>query len=307
MWSLTLSNSFTCLCVEYDRKYIHFLLLFLFSCSLISHLYAWTRFLFFTDKHVFKWPDIFPVGLISRCDAVCLTSFTCAFLFPFKKKVFLFIFQKRLLFHRALFADSLRRYNHFLRDLTENTSPDNPEFQQLSSKSFRLSCLAAYQTLSHPCDKKKCWWVHPVGIIFIVFLFVKICIKTVESESPKATLITHLLSILVCQALFFSFSFWKRSFSARVISLCFCSAKQWYLGPFGGGKKRCRKCCIRWQNKSACEVWSWQWKRASLVFVRVTNRVTLGSSFIVHLLLLSQLLPPWRLQRMKVWRSLTWV
>lgn len=121
---------------------------------------------------------------------------SCWFFFPLERFIFIHL-PKSLLFRRAYLWIFLHRYDNFLRDLTENTGPDNPEFQQLSSKSFRLPCLTAEQTLSHPCDKYVDGFIQP-GLFLLPFVFVKICIKNAEPESPKATLITRLPSILVC-------------------------------------------------------------------------------------------------------------
>lgn len=136
--------------------------------------WGWVKSLFFTKSTCLSGPDIFLLGIISCCDANCPTSSPAYFLSPPRLKMHFYSSSKKLVVSPGLFVDFLRRYNNFLRDLTENTSPDNPEFQQLSSKTFWLfffspPCLPAQQTLSHPCDKNVDGFIQP-GLFFIIYL-----------------------------------------------------------------------------------------------------------------------------------------
>lgn len=151
------------------------------------------------QKHSFKWPDIFLERLDGPHHNMRWFPPSAHFFFsPSSLKMYFYFSSIKPVVSLRLFVDFLCRYNNFLRDLTENTSPDSAEFQQLSSKSFFHFSVSQPSTNTHSSLWQKCWWVHPAWIVYIIHLLKRSVPQMLNWSHPKPTLVTCLPSILVC-------------------------------------------------------------------------------------------------------------
>lgn len=139
------------------------------------------------QKHSFKWPDIFLERLDGPHHNMRWFPPSARFFFsPSSLKMYFYFSSIKPVVSLRLFVDFLCRYNNFLRDLTENTSPDSAEFQQLSSKSFFFTFLSQnrQQTHTRPCDKNVDGFIQPGLFILSIYwrdLFLKCWIEVTQS------------------------------------------------------------------------------------------------------------------------------
>lgn len=124
------------------------------------------------QKHLFKWPDIFLVGIISCCDAACLNlspvCFFSWFFFPSLKLYFYSSSKNACCFTVAYLwifsAGTIISWETWQRTPVQTTQSSSSFQVRVSS----LFCLTAQQTLSHPCDKNVDGFIQP-GLFLLSF------------------------------------------------------------------------------------------------------------------------------------------